>query len=114
VFAPLIAGVKMPSGTALVILSLGYLMTGFAEEGMYRGVILGLLRPLGVWPAVLISSLMFGLAHADNLVMRGFSAIVLFKMFGSAVQGIGYADLRLRTNTIWPLILIHAAHDLTL
>jgi hypothetical protein len=114
VFVPFVAGIKMPTGTALVILALGYLMTGVAEEGMYRGVILGLLRPLGVWPAVLISSLLFGLAHADNLVVRGFSAIVLLQMFGSAVQGIGYAALRLRTNTIWPLILIHAAHDLAL
>jgi hypothetical protein len=30
------------------------------------------------------------------------------------VQGVGLAALRLRTNTIWPLIAIHAAHDLFL
>jgi membrane protease YdiL (CAAX protease family) len=114
VFAPFVAGVTMPTGTALVYLCLGYLMTGFAEEAMFRGVILGLLRPLGVWPAVLASSLVFGLVHLDNLALRGVSVLILLQAFGAAVQGIGYAALRLRTNTIWPLIVIHGTHDLTL
>ena len=30
------------------------------------------------------------------------------------MQGVGLAALRLRTNTIWPLIAIHALHDLSL
>jgi hypothetical protein len=38
----------------------------------------------------------------------------VLQAFGSAVQGIGYAALRLKANTIWPLILIHALHDFTL
>ena len=34
--------------------------------------------------------------------------------FGAAVQGIGLAAQRLRTNTIWPLIALHALGDLVL
>jgi hypothetical protein len=81
---------------------------------MWRGITVGLLRPLGVWPAVLISSLLFGLGHLGNSLLRGFSAMILLQAFGAMVQGIGFAALRLRTNTIWPIIGIHLLHDLFL
>jgi Type II CAAX prenyl endopeptidase Rce1-like len=60
-----------------------------------------------VWQAVLISSVLFGLAHLGNSALRGFSVIVALQAFGAAVRGIGFAALRLRTNTISPPILIH-------
>jgi hypothetical protein len=40
--------------------------------------------------------------------------LIALQAFGSAIQGIGFAALRLRTNTIWPLIVIHMLHDLFL
>ena len=69
---------------------------------------------MGVWPAVLLSSLLFGLAHLGNTALRGVSFLIVLQAFGAAIQGIGLAALRLRTNTIWPLIAIHAFHDLFL
>ena len=75
---------------------------------------LTVLRPLGIWPAVLLSSLLFGLGHLGNSSLRGFSVMILAQAFGAAVQGVGLAAVRLRTNTIWPLIAIHAVHDLFL
>jgi membrane protease YdiL (CAAX protease family) len=38
----------------------------------------------------------------------------VLQAFGAAIQGVGFAALRLRTNTIWPLIVIHGLHDLFL
>ena len=67
-----------------------------------------------LWRAVLISSLLFGLGHLGNSVLRGISPIIAAQAFGAGVQGVGFAALRLRTNTIWPLIAIHALHDLFL
>jgi membrane protease YdiL (CAAX protease family) len=78
------------------------------------GVMLGLLRPTGVWPAVLISSVLFGLGHLGNSALRGMSGLIAAQAFGAACQGVGFAALRLRTNTVWLLIVIHMFHDLFL
>ena len=98
----------------MAVLLIGYVATAVFEEIVWRGVIVDVLRPLGVWPAVLGSSLLFGLGHLSNSALRGFSVLILLQAFGAAVQGVGLAALRLRTNTIWPLIAIHALHDLSL
>jgi membrane protease YdiL (CAAX protease family) len=112
--APLVAGLKVPAPSAVLILVIGYVATAIFEETMWRGLVLKILRPLGVWPAVLGSAVLFGLGHLSNSALRGFSALILLQAFGAAVHGVGLAALRLRTQTIWPLIAIHALHDLSL
>jgi membrane protease YdiL (CAAX protease family) len=111
---PFVGGVRPIAASALGVLVLAYVATAVFEETLWRGVMLGLLRPTGVWRAVLVSSLLFGLGHLGNWALRGFSVLVLAQAFGSAVQGVGLAALRLRTGTIWPLIGLHAVHDLFL
>ncbi|HET6824712.1 MAG TPA: CPBP family intramembrane glutamic endopeptidase [Amnibacterium sp.] len=113
-FAPFVAGIRIPSLAVVGMLLLGYLATAVFEETMWRGVMLAVLRPLGIWPAVLLSSVLFGLGHLGNSSLRGFSVMIVAQAFGAAVQGVGLAAVRLRTNTIWPLIAIHALHDLFL
>jgi hypothetical protein len=113
-FVPFVGGVRMPPLSAIGLLVVAYAATAVFEEGMWRGVMLGLLRPTGVWRAVLISSLLFGLGHLGNTALRGMSFLIVLQAFGAAIQGIGFAALRLRTNTIWPLIIIHGLHDLSL
>jgi membrane protease YdiL (CAAX protease family) len=113
---PLLAGVKAIDAGTLAFLLVGYLLTGVYEETLFRGVILRILQPKGVWTAVLLSSLLFGLAHSTNLFIRfsGNPVIVVLQIIGAFTFGIGMAALRLRTNTIWPLILLHAFGDLFL
>lgn len=113
--APFVAGVRLPPLSAIGLLAVAYLATGVYEEGLWRGVMLGILRPLGAGRAVIISSVLFGLGHLGNAMLRGgMSPMIAAQAFGAAVGGVGYAALRLRTNTIWPLIVIHALHDLFL
>jgi membrane protease YdiL (CAAX protease family) len=111
---PFVGGVRPLTADALGVLVVAYAATAVFEEGLWRGVMLGLLRPTGLWRAVLVSSLLFGLGHLGNSALRGPSAIIAAQAFGAAVQGVGFAALRLRTNTIWPLIVLHAVHDLFL
>jgi membrane protease YdiL (CAAX protease family) len=111
---PLVAGAHAVPPDALAMLLVAYLATACYEEAMWRGVQLGLLRRTGIWRAVLVSSVLFGVAHLGNSLLRGLSVIVFAQAFGAAVQGIGLAALRLRTNTIWPLIALHALGDLVL
>lgn len=116
VLLPLLGGIRAIEPGVVVFLVVGYTLTGFREETLYRGVLLRVLQPLGVWPAVLGSSLLFGLAHSTNLLMRlsGNPGMVAFQILGTFVIGIGFAALRLRTNTLWTVIGMHALLDLFL
>jgi membrane protease YdiL (CAAX protease family) len=114
VFAPLLAGTGPLEWNGFWLLVLGYALTGFAEETMFRGLHLRLLARYPVVSAALISSLLFGLVHLNNIVIRGNPAIIAAQAIGAFTFGIGYAALRMRINTIWPLIGLHMLHDLIL
>ena len=64
--APLVPGVRPLPLDALGLLLVAYVATAVFEEGLWRGVMVGLLRPTGVWRAVLVSSFLFGLGHLGN------------------------------------------------
>jgi membrane protease YdiL (CAAX protease family) len=72
------------------------------EELLYRGAGVSLFAALGSLPAVAITSLAFGLAHGLVLAL---AALVFF--------GIVTALLRLRTDSIYPCMLVHCAFNAT-
>lgn len=109
---PFVQGVRPLPPNELLTLVVAYAATAFFEEAIYRGAILGLLRPRGIWTAVIISSLLFGLVHFSNIVLRGNPGLIALQALGAATGGVGMAAIRLRTRTIWPVIGLHAAHDL--
>lgn len=111
---PLLGGLQPAEGVSLPYLLLAYILVGVHEETLYRGVILRVLRPTGRWRAALLSSLLFGLSHLSNVLVRSNPFIVLAQAVGAFCFGVGYAALRLRTNTIWFLVILHALHDLLL
>ncbi len=111
-FVPFVGGFRPLPLNELVTLVVGYAATAFFEESLYRGAILGLLRPKGIWPAVLISSLLFGLVHLSNIALRGNPGLIALQALGAATGGIGMAAIRIRTRTIWTVIALHALHDL--
>ena len=109
---PFVAGVRLLPADELLTLIVGYAATAFFEEAIYRGAILGLLRPKGVWTAVLLSSLLFGLVHLSNIALRGNPGLIALQALGAATGGVGMAAIRVRTRTVWPGIGLHALHDL--
>jgi len=109
---PFVRGVRPMPANELLTLVIAYAATAFFEEAIYRGMILGLLRPRGVWPAVILSSLLFGLVHLSNIALRGNPGLIALQALGAATGGVGMAAIRVRTRTIWPGIGLHAAHDL--
>lgn len=112
--APLAAGVRPLAPDTYLVLIAGYALTGFAEETMFRGVLAKLLearRPIAI---AAITALLFGLVHLSNIVIRGEVAVIVAQAVGAAAFGFGFAALRLRTNAILPLVVIHAVHDLVL
>ncbi len=93
---------------AAIVLSL---LIGFAEETMFRGLLMRCLLPRGIWPAVLFSTLCFTLIHLSNLLGSDSWGYVFGQLVLTFGSGALFAALRLRTGSLWPCILIHAGRD---
>jgi membrane protease YdiL (CAAX protease family) len=88
-------------------------LAGVMEEVAFRGVLLNALLPRGAWPAVAISSMLFGLMHASNALLGAPWQTVLLQIVFAGMAGTGYAAMRLRTGSLWPPVVLHALFDLT-
>ncbi len=76
----------------LVLLGLVvYLLGGFMEEAVFRGLVLRTLLPRGLTGALVISSLLFALAHLLNLLAGANLAATLWQVTTAFLIGIGYA-----------------------
>lgn len=86
----------------------------FGEEIGWRGWLLPTLRPLGMWPALLLSGAIWGLWHAPvtllghNFNEPNVSGVVLMTV-GSIGWGIVFGWLRLRSGSLWPAVVGHGA-----
>jgi len=103
--------------TALVLtLQIGFLVIDiFMEEVTYRGVILEALAGLSSSSRVTLSAILFGLSHLDNLFLPGADELgVAYQIFEAALVGILFGAVRLRMNTIWLVMIVHATYDLML
>jgi membrane protease YdiL (CAAX protease family) len=77
---------------------------GVCEEILYRGLLLATLVPLvGTWPAVAISSLIFGIGHA----YQGISGIAK-----TGLVGLVLALLTVFSGSLFIAIVLHAVIDL--
>ena len=72
------------------------IMPGVGEETAHRGLLLGNFRDNGLRRAIMLSALMFGLAHL-NITQFGYAFVV----------GIILATVTLTTRSIFPAIIIH-------
>jgi membrane protease YdiL (CAAX protease family) len=104
-----IAAVSPPMVLAFALLAL---LIGFAEETIFRGLILTALLPAGIRNAVLVSALLFALPHLLNAIGGIWDPVFTVADTVAAFGiGISFAALRLRSGSIWPLIGIHALID---
>jgi membrane protease YdiL (CAAX protease family) len=121
------AGVQelpLPIGTLVAVqlatIPLGALINlvpALGEELGWRGWLLPRLLPLGTVPALLVSGVIWGLWHAPLILLGynypdapgwlGLSAMVVMCILVGAVFG----WLRLRSGSVWPAALAHAAFN---
>ena len=79
----------------------GGIIDPFAEELVFRGVLYQWLRDrFGMWPGILVSALIFGLAHGDIAVGGAAAAL-----------GIVLAWVYEKSHSIWPSVVIHAINN---
>jgi len=67
-----------------------------------------------VWPAVLASSAIFGVVHAANGLATGDFDAALWQAVAAGLQGVAYAAIRLRTRSVWPMVVVHGLWDFAL
>ena len=111
---PFLGGIKAVDAGTAVFWTVAYALVGLHEEALHRGIMLHILRPSGAVRAVVLGGLLFGASHIANLLVRSSPAVVFSQMIGAACFGIAFGALRLRTNTIWPLLVLHMLSDLLL
>lgn len=105
-------GLEIPAAGKVAALAVVTLLIGFQEEAIFRGVLLRALAPKGIMRAVLISALLFGVIHANSLLVGRDPIFVLAQIVSSTLGAIGLGALRVRLQTIWPLVILHAVNDL--
>jgi hypothetical protein len=79
-------------------------LVGMAEEMVFRGIIFGVTeRALGSKPAIVISALLFSLAHLSN---EGMSVLAVATI---AAYGVLQAAIYMKTRRLWACIGTHVA-----
>ena len=111
---PLVTGIKPLEAGTYGLLIAGYLLTGFAEETMFRGVLVKVLGHRSPMMIATTTAVLFGLVHLSNILIRGNAPVIAAQAVGAAAFGFGYAAIRQRTNTVVPLIATHMLTDLFL
>ncbi len=98
------------NGAAALVTNLGLsLQSGFLEEVIFRGILFRILEEwLGTWLALVISALLFGLAHIANPNATIISAAAI-----ALEAGLMLAGAYLVTRRLWFAIGLHIAWNYT-
>lgn len=112
----------LPPAKLLIALQLALLPLGavfnsllaLGEELGWRGWLLPVLRPLGTWPALILSGVIWGVWHAPltllghNYGLFDWRGVALMTV-NCVVWGVLFGWLRLRTGSVWPAAFAHGA-----
>ncbi|KAA9148951.1 CPBP family intramembrane metalloprotease [Amycolatopsis acidicola] len=99
-------------GFTLLLLA-STLLVGFAEEGLFRGLGVAVFRGAGGEGGVALwTSVIFGLAHASNLLSSGAKALV--QVLATAAAGYFFYLVRRRSGGLLLPAVVHALWDFSL
>lgn len=101
--------IGLPPTPTLLIILVNVSIASLSEELMFRGVLLqGLRSRLSIWPAILISSAIFGAIHVLNFFGTGDFDLAVLQAAGATVLGVMLVAIRLRSGSLVPAVIVHA------
>jgi len=95
-----------------------FIGTGLIEEVLFRGLVFFVLMKAaeqskrGIMSAVIVSSIIFGLAHFPNLFTGANIIFVGIQIISATNIGLFFAVMYLRTKTLWIPIILHGLFNL--
>ena len=105
----------LPAHEVLLVVAVNMLLVAVSEELMFRGILFhALWGRYRLWPAIVLTSLAFGLVHTFNGFGTGRWDQAVMQSIAAFMQGFAYLAIRIRTRSVWPMVLVHAAWDYSL
>ena len=102
----------LPSVGVGALILLNTACVGVSEEVMFRGVLYRAFRQrMKIWPAILLTSVLFGAVHVLNGVITGAFADALRQALVASCSGLLLMAIFLRTGSLWTAIVWHALWD---
>jgi membrane protease YdiL (CAAX protease family) len=107
------SGIHLTDPVQVALAFVFTLAIGFSEEIAFRGIVLRLFLPQGAMRAAVIASAVFGLLHLGNIFAGQSIPLAIVQIFFAALGGLGLAAPYIKTNALWPLIIVHMLVDFT-
>ncbi|HMQ54605.1 MAG TPA: type II CAAX endopeptidase family protein [Anaerolineae bacterium] len=102
----------LPPAQVVFFVLINTLLVGVSEELMFRGIMFWTALPrFSIWPAIWITSLLFGGVHTLNALMTGDTIAGVGQALQATLFGVWITAIRLRTRSILPAMLIHGLWD---
>jgi membrane protease YdiL (CAAX protease family) len=107
-FYAIAMAVGLPPGRAMLFLALNTTLVALSEEWMFRGILFRALKArLRIWPAVALTSVLFGAIHVLNAFALGDIRLATAQAVAAMMTGLLLIALMLRTGSIWTAVVYH-------
>lgn len=111
----LLALTGLPGGRVMFWVAFNTFLVGLSEEVMFRGVLFrALLENCRVWPAIMVTTALFGAVHILNGFTTGQWGPSVVQAVSAGMSGLIFMAIVIRTGSIWPAIVYHWLWDCAL
>lgn len=112
VFGAIALVLGLPPAKNLAFILINTCFVGLSEELMFRGILYGgLCSRLKLRPSIWICCILFGLIHVLNAVQTGQLTVAILQAVAAFMTGTMFLAIRLRTGSLYPVIILHAVWD---
>jgi membrane protease YdiL (CAAX protease family) len=106
--SPIVTPPQMPTVTVVLLLAMGSIVAGVAEEAAFRGYMQSIIeRQYGIAVAILVNGIFFGLLHFGNHPRD----VLLMLPYYVAVSAV-YGGLTWAADSILPAVVLHSVGDI--